>query len=106
MISTLGHLISVDLGTLGVGTSRKTNAFADRSREFLQRAFCVAKNDESGSFRSNWGKFAAKNFTYCVLDDFGWFWMISDVEVTDLLQLRWKIHILDYDAGFPILGAS
>ena len=52
-ISTLGHLISVDLGTLGVGTSRKTNAFADRSREFLQRAFCVAKNDESGSFRSN-----------------------------------------------------
>ena len=38
------------------------------------------------------------------------FWMILrmilDVEVTDLLQLRWKIHILDYDAGFPILGAS
>jgi hypothetical protein len=38
------------------------------------------------------------------------FWMILrmilDVEVTDLLQLRWEIHILDYDAGFPILGAS
>ena len=94
MISTLGHLISVDLGTLGVGTSRKTNAFADRSREFLQRLFAWQKMMRAGVLDQTEGSLLRKTLLivfWMILDDFGcrsyWF---TAIEVEDSYFGLWR----------------